>query len=86
MGPPNRLLTGRPVHQSPTHATQTPAATQSAIHTSTYVAEDDPPVSFEDVSTAMYRIRNGIVRTPCYRSHFLSELCGTNIYVKNEVQ
>lgn len=43
-------------------------------------------MSFEDVSTAMYRIRNGIVRTPCYRSHFLSELCGTNIYVKNEVR
>lgn len=59
---------------------------QSAIHHSTYVAEDDPPVSFEDVSTAMYRIRNGIVRTPCYRSHFLSELCGTHIYVKNEVR
>jgi threonine dehydratase len=45
-----------------------------------------PPVNFEDVSTAMFRIRNGIVRTSCNRSHFLSELCRTNIYCKNEYQ
>ncbi|KAG5183839.1 tryptophan synthase beta subunit-like PLP-dependent enzyme [Tribonema minus] len=42
------------------------------------------PVTFEDVSTAMYRIRDGIVRTPCLRSHFLSELCQADIYLKQE--
>lgn len=46
--------------------------------------ESPSPVTFEDVSTAMFRIRNGIKRTPCNRSHFLSELCGTSIYLKNE--
>lgn len=33
-------------------------------------------ITFEDISTAMYRIRDGIVRTQCKKSHFLSELTG----------
>jgi len=42
------------------------------------------PVSFEDVSRAAYRIRGGINRTHCDKSEFLSELCGTNIYLKKD--
>ena len=39
-------------------------------------------MTFEDVSTAMFRIRGGIVRTPCEKSHYMSELCGTNVFLK----
>ncbi|GAB5035834.1 Hypothetical protein NocV09_03000460 [Nannochloropsis oceanica] len=46
--------------------------------------DDVPPVTFEDVSTAMFRIRNGIIRTPCYKSHFLSDLCKTKLFFKTE--
>jgi threonine dehydratase len=38
----------------------------------------------QDVSTAMYRIRNGIYRTSCKRSHFMSRLCGAEVFVKHE--
>mmetsp|Transcript_3712 Transcript_3712/g.3849 ORF Transcript_3712/g.3849 Transcript_3712/m.3849 type:complete len:443 (+) Transcript_3712:86-1414(+) len=42
------------------------------------------PVSFEDVSRAAFRIRGGIHRTHCDKSAFLSELCGSNIYLKKD--
>jgi len=42
------------------------------------------PVTFEDVSKAMYLIRSGIVRTTTKRSHYLSEMCGMDLFIKNE--
>ena len=40
--------------------------------------------SFEDVSTAHFRIRSGVVRTRCTQSRTLSALTGMNIYLKHE--
>jgi len=45
---------------------------------------NDLPVNFADISRAHVKIRDGIVRTPCTKSHFLSELIGANIYLKTE--
>ncbi len=42
------------------------------------------PVTFQDVSTATYRIRDGIVRTACTKSNYLSDLCGMKVYLKQE--
>ena len=44
----------------------------------------DLPVNYEDVSRAYYRIRSGIVRTPCVHSAQLSELCGTEVWIKKD--
>lgn len=44
------------------------------------------PVTFADVSRAHVAIRTGVKRTPCARSHFLSELLGANIFLKAEFQ
>ena len=40
--------------------------------------------SFEDVSTAHFRIRSGVVRTRCTHSRTLSALTGMKIYLKHE--
>ena len=42
--------------------------------------------AFEDVSTAHFRIRNGVVRTPLVRSRQLSAVTGCNIFLKHEWQ
>lgn len=42
-------------------------------------------VSFEEVSAAAFRIRDGIIRTPCDKSH-MSALTGMEIYFKKEYQ
>mmetsp|Transcript_22283 Transcript_22283/g.29143 ORF Transcript_22283/g.29143 Transcript_22283/m.29143 type:complete len:471 (-) Transcript_22283:369-1781(-) len=42
------------------------------------------PVSFEDVSKAMYRIRSGIVETEMKKSYFLSKICEMDLHVKLE--
>jgi len=42
--------------------------------------------SFEDVSAAHFRIRNGVVRTPCARSRALSAVTEMNIFLKHEWQ
>ena len=44
------------------------------------------PVSFADISRANVAIRNGVKRTPCVKSYFLSELLGANIFLKTEFQ
>lgn len=53
---------------------------------STLVTEDDDPcpVTYEDVSRAMYRIRSGVRYTPCDFSDFISEICETTIYFKKD--
>ncbi|XP_023310273.1 uncharacterized protein LOC108909172 isoform X1 [Anoplophora glabripennis] len=40
-------------------------------------------ISFEEITSAAYRIRSGIVHTPCIRSH-LSSLTGMDIYLKKD--
>ena len=39
---------------------------------------------FEDVSTAHFRIRSGVVRTRCTKSKSLSAITGMNIFIKHE--
>lgn len=54
-----------------------------------YVREkiiDTLPVTYADISRANVAIRNGVKRTPCIKSYFLSELLGANIYLKMEFQ
>lgn len=46
----------------------------------------DLPVTFSDVARAKVLIQDGINRTPCRRSFFLSEKLGMNLYVKKELQ
>ncbi|EED92053.1 predicted protein, partial [Thalassiosira pseudonana CCMP1335] len=41
---------------------------------------------FADISRANVAIRNGVIRTPCKKSYFLSELLGANIFLKTEFQ
>lgn len=36
------------------------------------------------MTLAMYKIQEGIIRTPVNRSHFLSEVTGTELWLKNE--
>lgn len=43
-------------------------------------------VKFEHVVRASHRIRNGVIRTPCTRSHWLSQETGCNVYLKLEHQ
>jgi threonine synthase len=45
---------------------------------------DSLPVTFADISRAHVAIRDGIVRTKCEKSVFLSEIIGANIYLKPE--
>lgn len=44
------------------------------------------PVTFADISRANVAIRNGVIRTQCKKSYFLSELLGANIFLKTEFQ
>eukprot|EP00578_Thalassiosira_sp_NH16_P013220 CAMPEP_0181125198 /NCGR_PEP_ID=MMETSP1071-20121207/26907_1 /TAXON_ID=35127 /ORGANISM="Thalassiosira sp., Strain NH16" /LENGTH=534 /DNA_ID=CAMNT_0023210595 /DNA_START=56 /DNA_END=1660 /DNA_ORIENTATION=+ len=44
------------------------------------------PVTFADISRANVAIRHGVIRTPCVKSYFLSELLGANIFLKTEFQ
>lgn len=47
--------------------------------------DDDPlPVTYEDVSRAMYRIRDGIKRTHCALSLEFTALCGCDVYLKKD--
>lgn len=39
---------------------------------------------FEDVAIAATRIRGGVVRTPMTHSHWLSQLCGCDVFLKHE--
>ena len=45
---------------------------------------DNLPVTFADISRAHVAIRDGVVRTKCEKSVFLSEIIGANIYLKPE--
>lgn len=45
---------------------------------------EELPVQYADISRAHVAIRDGVVRTECKRSHFISELVGANVYLKSE--
>ena len=45
---------------------------------------DSLPVTFADISRAMVTIRNGVKKTTCEKSYFLSELIGANVFLKTE--
>ena len=47
---------------------------------------DSLPITFADISRAQVAIRDGIKRTTCEKSFFLSELIGANIYLKTDHQ
>mmetsp|Transcript_2157 Transcript_2157/g.3210 ORF Transcript_2157/g.3210 Transcript_2157/m.3210 type:complete len:491 (+) Transcript_2157:56-1528(+) len=47
---------------------------------------EDLPVTFADISRAHVSIRDGVKKTTCEKSYFLSELLGANIYLKTEFQ
>lgn len=47
-------------------------------------AAAEPPVSFEDVSTASFRIRDGIQQTSCKLSPTLSKRMGYEIFLKKD--
>ena len=50
-------------------------------------SNNSPPfdcVRFEDVVRASHRIKQGIVATPCHRSHWLSHAAGCDIFLKEE--
>jgi threonine dehydratase len=40
--------------------------------------------SFEDISTAHFRIRTGVIRTRCVESHAMSKVTGSKIFLKHE--
>ncbi|KAL0268337.1 UNVERIFIED_CONTAM: hypothetical protein PYX00_010316 [Menopon gallinae] len=40
-------------------------------------------IHFEDVTSAAFKIKNGVLNTPCTRSQ-LSEICGMEIYLKKD--
>lgn len=42
------------------------------------------PITFADISRADVAIRGGVKRTVCERSHFISELVGANVFLKQE--
>ncbi|CAM9814730.1 unnamed protein product [Ascophyllum nodosum] len=65
-------------------ATAKPAAAPADNATPASESSKPLPVTFEDVSKAMHRIRNGIVRSDVKKSHFLSKLCGMEVYLKQE--
>jgi len=45
---------------------------------------DELPITFADISRAHVAIRSGIKRTTCEKSYFLSELIGSNVFIKPE--
>jgi len=45
---------------------------------------NDLPINYADISRAEVAIRGGVKRTTCEKSHFISELVGANVYLKNE--
>lgn len=50
------------------------------------LGESDQPVivSFEDITAAAYRIKNGTRSTPCTKSHRLSEMLGMEVFLKRD--
>lgn len=64
--------------------TETKTSTKKKTTTATKKSFEELPVQYADISRAHVAIRDGIVRTECKRSHFISELVGANVYLKTE--
>ena len=63
-----------------------PADPNDCIVTPRKVVNGQDLPAFEDVSTAHFRIRNGVVRTPLVKSRALSAITGMKIFLKHEWQ
>jgi threonine dehydratase len=72
-----KAVTEEPATKDPPEQILTPR-TRTSSHL------DDLPVTFADISRAHVAIRDGVVRTKCEYSVFLSEIIGANIYLKPE--
>ena len=57
---------------------------QTLVHLPQKTVADNLPVTYSDISRAAIAIHTGVRRTSCDRSYFLSELCGMNVFLKNE--
>jgi threonine dehydratase len=68
--------------ESAEETTEKPAAQKNAPPAKQHF--DELPVQYADISRAHVAIRDGVVRTECKRSHFISELVGANVYLKTE--
>ena len=66
-----------------TTAPTTPSTTTPTPTTTTNPPPTQPP-TFEDVSTAAFRIRERTARTHCHRSEALSAATGVELYLKHE--
>ncbi|OQR82897.1 threonine dehydratase catabolic [Achlya hypogyna] len=49
-----------------------------------HFSDGRPAVTFEDISTAMYRVRDGIHQTSCNYSSFLSKRMGYELFLKKD--
>lgn len=57
---------------------------QDACYTDPFCNPDEPHViQFEDITSAAFKIKSGVVLTPCIKSH-LSEITGMEIFLKKE--
>ncbi|KAG7356569.1 threonine dehydratase [Nitzschia inconspicua] len=61
-----------------------PSNTQTRPDQDQYMKLESLPVVFSDISRAKVAIREGIQRTECKKSFFLSEALGMNIFLKPE--
>ena len=77
LGAPTRVLTS--ISQRWTSRASLPKGIR-AIH------GKDLPISFGDISKAMFRIRGGVPKTPAFESRRLSKILGCNVVLKAEHQ
>lgn len=82
----NARLHPRFFSAEPVHETDKPAekAKQEKQVKAAKKEIEELPVQYADISRAHVAIRDGVVRTECKRSHFISELVGANVYLKTE--
>lgn len=76
----SRYFSAEPVED----AEAKPAQKEPREQHTTKKSVDELPVQYADISRAHVAIRDGVVRTECKRSHFISELVGANVYLKTE--
>lgn len=79
-----RFFSAEPVDDTSEATTQKPTADEKKPVKSTKKSVEELPVQYADISRAHVAIRDGVVRTECKRSHFISELVGANVYLKSE--
>jgi threonine dehydratase len=80
----DRFFSAAPEEKKPVAESSTSKAEFAAPPSKGGTKREDLPVTFADISRAHVAIRKGVVRTQCEKSFFLSELTGSNIYIKPE--